>query len=89
MDELWMRDVEELSDKVIWQPARQANNQTVAKQSNKRRLNMETLCDMSQTQSEERQENQIRTDKKETPNVFTVIICWFGLACSAIVAVCK
>ena len=59
---LWMRDVEELSDKVIWQPARQANNQTVAKQSNKRRLNMETLCDMSQTQSEERQENQIRTD---------------------------
>ena len=28
-------------------------------------------------------------DKKETPNVFTVIICWFGLACSAIVAVCK
>ena len=49
-----MRDVEELSDKVIWQPARQANNQTVAKQSNKRRLNMETLHDMSQTQSEER-----------------------------------
>ena len=34
-------------------------------------------------------ENTIPETEKETPNVFTVIICWFGLACSAIVAVCK
>ena len=34
-------------------------------------------------------EDTITETEKETPNVFTVIICWFGLACSAIVAVCK
>ena len=34
-------------------------------------------------------ENTITETEKETPNVFTVIICWFGLACSCIVAVCK
>ena len=35
------------------------------------------------------EENTITETEKETPNVFTVIICWFGLACSCIVAVCK
>ena len=37
----------------------------------------------------ENMENIIPEAEKETPNVFTVIICWFGLGCSAIAAICK
>ena len=33
--------------------------------------------------------NPIPETEEEAPNVFTVVICWFGLACSAIVAICK
>ena len=34
-------------------------------------------------------EDTIPETEEEAPNVFTVVICWFGLACSAIVAICK
>ena len=34
-------------------------------------------------------ENTIPEPEKETPNAFTVAICWFGLAWNAIVDICK
>ena len=41
------------------------------------------------SKEEKMKDSTITETEKETPNFFTVIICWFGLACSAIVAVCK
>ena len=46
----------------------------------------ETIKDIN---SIEIMENIIPEAEKETPNVFTVIICRFGLGCSAIAAICK